>query len=109
MVVPLCDTGMKSGTWVKSKNASAEEDILFCQSTFISCSEHRDKIQAEVLSAHETVKLALFFFRAFCLHRGSVPEVNHSSMLACLNRVTTSSNCGVKCKSSELGAEMQTY
>ena len=55
MVVPLCDTGTQSGIWVQSKNASAneEEDYYLLSvkgklSTFIPCSEHRDKIQAEV-------------------------------------------------------------
>ena len=62
-----------------------KKNILFFSvkgklSTFVPRSEHREKIEADVLSAHEAVKLALFFFRAFYLHRGSVPDVTHSSM-----------------------------
>ena len=35
--------------------------------------------------------------------------MSHSTMVACLNQVTSKCNKGAKCKSAELGAEMQTY
>ena len=35
--------------------------------------------------------------------------MSHSTMVACLNQVTSKCNKGAKCKSAGLGAEMQTY
>lgn len=37
----------------------------------------------------------LFFFKAFCLSRGGIPDVSHSTMVTCLNQ---ESNKGAKCK-----------
>ncbi len=72
-------------------------------STFVPLSSVRGKIEREVMIAHEATKLGLFFFKAFCLGRGKVPDVSHSTMVACLNQVTSKSNKGAKCKSEELG------
>ena len=77
--------------------------------TFVLCASVREKIEREVLIAHEAMKLGLFFFKGFCLNRGRVPDVSHYTMMACLNQVTCKSNKGAKCKSNELGAEMRSY
>ena len=73
----------------------------------------RQIISSSVLLAHETTKLGLFFFKAFCLEceRLSlpVPEPNHSVMIACLDQVCLRCRRGAKCKSTDLLERMSIF
>lgn len=94
----------------RTKKTKLSFNSIKCKlSTAVPSSDVRERIRLEVLAAHEATKLGFLFFKSFCLWRGRVPEVDHSTMVACLNSVTSKSRRGAKCKSAELGEEMQKY
>ena len=64
---------------------------------------------AEVDRAHQMTKLGSFFFKAYCLSEKEVPPVCHSTMVACLQQVSTRSPTGAKGKSTELAKKMEKF
>ena len=99
------------------RNRSRPEPLQFCS---VKCkltsvllkgksSPFLEGIRTQVSMAHELTKRCTMFFKAFCLWEGDVPPVNHSTMVACLNQVSTRSKRGAKGKATELAARMETF
>ena len=68
-----------------------------------------DVFLREAVTAHEMTKQATAFFKAYCLCSNEVPPVCHSTMVACLQQVTTRSPKGSKGKESELSTKMEKF
>lgn len=99
-----------------SRKSKGTEDLEFCT---IKCklssilqdgkkSPLHQSLQKEVQRAHDLYKLGSFFFKAFCLSEG-VPQMCHSTAIACLQQVSTRSPRGVRCKATELVERMERF
>lgn len=60
-------------------------------------------------TAHEIFKQATAFFKAYCLSLDEVPPVCHSTMIACIQQVTTRSPKGARGRATELAAKMERF
>lgn len=66
-------------------------------------------LRTEAERAHAMTKMGTFFFKAFCLRDGGVPVVDHSTVTACLQQVSTRYPRGAKGKATELATRMGTF
>ena len=68
-----------------------------------------EKIKSVAITAHETYKRALFFLKAYCLHKDDVPKISISTMRLCINQVCKKHGKGKKNKEQSLLDDMTQF